>query len=119
MNTIELNKIQIEYFSREGAKLAKGDNIGVGTICYYRGPDGSKCAIGCAIPDELYDPRMEDKVVDMIMDEWDNIHELFADVDKTYLYESQQAHDMSSTTTAEQLVEKLNSLYARCVEGWE
>jgi hypothetical protein len=29
------------------------------TICLYRGPHGSKCAIGCLIPDELYQPWME------------------------------------------------------------
>lgn len=29
--------------------------------CMYRGVDpGSACAIGCLIPDELYDPKMED-----------------------------------------------------------
>ena len=28
--------------------------------CLYRGPDGTKCAVGCIIPDDLYDPDMED-----------------------------------------------------------
>lgn len=27
--------------------------------CRYRGPNGLKCAVGCLIPDELYDPEME------------------------------------------------------------
>lgn len=27
--------------------------------CLYRGPDGLKCAVGCLIPDEEYDPVME------------------------------------------------------------
>jgi hypothetical protein len=27
--------------------------------CLYRGPNGTKCAVGCLIPDELYDPVME------------------------------------------------------------
>lgn len=27
--------------------------------CYYRTPDGLKCAVGCLIPDELYDRRMD------------------------------------------------------------
>lgn len=27
--------------------------------CRYRTQDGKKCAIGCLIPDELYDQRME------------------------------------------------------------
>ena len=27
--------------------------------CQYRGPGGTKCAVGCLIPDEAYDPEME------------------------------------------------------------
>jgi hypothetical protein len=27
--------------------------------CQYRGPNGTKCAVGCLIPDEAYDPEME------------------------------------------------------------
>lgn len=27
--------------------------------CVYRNADGNKCAVGCLIPDELYDPVME------------------------------------------------------------
>ena len=25
----------------------------------YRGPNGTSCAVGCRIPDEMYDPEME------------------------------------------------------------
>lgn len=28
-------------------------------ICTYRSPEGLRCAIGCLIPDELYDPVIE------------------------------------------------------------
>jgi len=28
-------------------------------MCRYRNEDGTRCAVGCLIPDELYDPRME------------------------------------------------------------
>ena len=27
--------------------------------CLYRGPDGTKCAVGCLISDEVYDPAVE------------------------------------------------------------
>ena len=27
--------------------------------CVYRAPDGASCAVGCLIPDELYDEEME------------------------------------------------------------
>lgn len=31
----------------------------ISTRCFYRGPNGTKCAVGWAIPDELYDPAIE------------------------------------------------------------
>lgn len=31
--------------------------------CAYRAPDGSKCAAGCLIPDDLYDPSIEGKAI--------------------------------------------------------
>jgi len=30
-----------------------------GDVCAYRGADGTKCALGCLIPDSLYSPDME------------------------------------------------------------
>lgn len=33
------------------------------SMCAYRGENGLKCAIGCLIPDDLYDPKMEGQVV--------------------------------------------------------
>ncbi len=30
-----------------------------GLSCRYRGDDGLKCAIGCLIPDDQYDPTLE------------------------------------------------------------
>lgn len=29
--------------------------------CFYRGPNGTKCAVGCFISDEEYSPEMEEK----------------------------------------------------------
>lgn len=29
------------------------------TDCAYRGRGGRKCAVGCLVPDDLYDPEME------------------------------------------------------------
>lgn len=30
-----------------------------GGTCLYRGPNNTSCAVGCLIPDELYDPEMD------------------------------------------------------------
>lgn len=35
---------------------ASADSSGV---CQYRGPDGTSCAVGCLIPDEMYHPVIE------------------------------------------------------------
>jgi hypothetical protein len=32
-------------------------------VCMYRGPDNTKCAVGCLIPDEDYSPEYENKQV--------------------------------------------------------
>jgi len=45
-------------------KPALFDEIG---DCAYRGQDGSMCAVGCLIPDELYTPEMELKSVDTLL----------------------------------------------------
>jgi hypothetical protein len=40
--------------------LAQGERaITENGACAYRGVEGRKCAIGCLIPDEVYDPNME------------------------------------------------------------
>ena len=41
-------------------------SIDAGGHCMYRGPNNTKCAIGCLIPDKLYLPGMEHNTVYMI-----------------------------------------------------
>jgi hypothetical protein len=38
--------------------------------CLYRTDDGLRCAVGCLIPDELYDPRMEGVGIDCLGTDW-------------------------------------------------
>lgn len=35
----------------------------VNGTCFYRGPEGTRCAIGGIMPDDIYDPSMEGKAV--------------------------------------------------------
>lgn len=37
-------------------------------LCCYRSPDGAKCAIGVVIPDEIYDPQMENRSIRMLIE---------------------------------------------------
>lgn len=53
-----------EYFHREGAQLAI-EGSPASQACMYRvgrDPHGPGCAVGCLIPDELYDPVFDDVV---------------------------------------------------------
>ena len=48
---------------REQGKAAATDDGG----CRYRDADGTACAVGCLIPDELYDPVIEGLSVSQII----------------------------------------------------
>jgi len=37
-------------------------------VCLYRGPNGTKCAVGVLIPDEFYDPEMESNALVHLFD---------------------------------------------------
>ena len=44
--------------------------------CVYRGPNGTMCAVGCLIPNELYDPEMDEgggKAVDVLFEEFHEV----------------------------------------------
>lgn len=48
------NTVATHLFT-QGVRASSPD----GDFCFYRAPDGKKCAVGCLIPDELYKPDME------------------------------------------------------------
>lgn len=71
-----------------------------GHICMYRGPDGLKCGIGHSIPDELYDPKMDNFggnhssiEIDVLQDEFNSMSQLFGGLDIHFLSDVQNAHD--------------------------
>ena len=69
-------------------------------ICWYRSSkqaaDHRRCGIGHSIPDELYDPGMEGKTVQGVMDDYPQVRhhlEVDTDVDMAFLIDLQCAHD--------------------------
>ncbi len=65
-----------------------------GGSCRYRAPDGSKCAVGCLIPDELYTPSMEGQVIDgTLCVGRPALRKLFAEIDESMLENCQTLHD--------------------------
>lgn len=59
-------------------------------ICAYRSNDGCKCNVGHLIPDDKYDPRMENLSFNVLNRDFP----LFDDKDSRFLREMQQAHDI-------------------------
>ena len=50
----------------------KGKSVGEdGRTCLYRGKQGTKCAVGLFIPDELYSLKMEHRSVNSLLNEFD------------------------------------------------
>lgn len=94
-----------EFFSREGAALAKERNTDEGfTRCFYRGDadrsSSVRCAVGCLIPDELYKPRWESKSISALLGTWGKRDEydpdlgaFFEGVEDRFLEAAQGAHD--------------------------
>lgn len=62
--------------------------------CLYRGPNGTKCAVGCLIPDDRYDPAMEHHAVQDLSREAFNLPEIKDHED--LLASLQNVHDASS-----------------------
>jgi len=78
------NKVATHLLSMRCRALKNGS-------CAYRSRRGNRCAIGCLIPDEMYNNKMEYKIVDYIFSE---ISGLFAaDVNPGFLSSLQQIHD--------------------------
>lgn len=48
-----------DHLLRQLERARVYDEESGGHRCVYRSPDGLKCAVGCLIPDELYDPAIE------------------------------------------------------------
>lgn len=59
-------------------------------MCLYRSEDGLKCAIGCLIPDDRYNPSIEDRLV--TNSEFLKFFPEFA-LDATFYCELQSLHD--------------------------
>jgi hypothetical protein len=65
--------------------------------CAYRGEKGRMCAVGCLIPDELYDPQMENKTSSHVLSSYPKVQELFENVNDVnpLLNDLQALHDDS------------------------
>jgi len=72
--------------------LKQGVKSKLGGSCRYRGPNDTKCAIGCLIPDYLYKPGLEGASAFLLMD-FPKIKRHFAAVSFGLLSDLQNCHD--------------------------
>jgi bisphosphoglycerate-dependent phosphoglycerate mutase len=79
----------------------------------YRGPDGSKCAAGLFIPDELYNPEMENLTFTMLNSQY---HLGLSLEKKQFITNMQVIHDIGASNHSEtfhQYVKEQMEIYAR------
>lgn len=83
-----------EFFDKTLAHLKQqGVRSAGGARCLYRGPNGTSCAIGFHIPDELYKPEMEGKAVGNLLVYHPELRPLFKGVSDGLMIELQRLHD--------------------------
>ena len=84
----------VEYFSQPGSQFGMAADK---KVCRYRTEAGQKCAVGCLIPDELYDPEWEGSRVWMVYYRmraavvFGDVHDMGA-----FLEECQDCHDSAA-----------------------
>jgi len=70
-------------------------------MCLYRSPNNLKCAIGCLIPDELYDKSMEGRTVSGLLADWPKLARILGvnrgSVIRDILVDLQMLHDWKPT----------------------
>lgn len=67
--------------------------MGKYATCMYRTVEGLKCAVGCLIPDDVYDPKIEYKTVNNLCDGMVGSFTFLKDFDKNFLRRLQVIHD--------------------------
>jgi len=86
----------LEHVKREFK--GKSENLVHYNTCLYRGPNGTKCAVGMFIPDKLYDSGMDDgsqNDVESLLSEHAELAKIMP-LDLLVLKEFQSIHDNSS-----------------------
>lgn len=74
----------VEHLARQGVKSRSGSN------CLYRHPEGLMCAVGCLIPDELYQVNMEGMSSGRVLSEFKFLKDI---IDSELASSLQTVHD--------------------------
>lgn len=87
---------------RVQGKRSALDPLVLSESCLYRSEDGLKCAAGCFIADDEYEPEMEGK-------SW--IHEMFPEAHRDLIQSLQTIHDHNHINKWEMKFEELAKEY--------
>lgn len=111
MKPIHLTNQDLFSAAWEQAKLKTKSTDG-GGFCVYRGQNGAKCFIGAAIPDERYDPSMENRAA------FSALKEASMTVDDGGLTgELQDIHDCHGVDNWDKLLRYLAQIYSLTIPG--
>lgn len=80
--------------------------------CVYRSPVDPtiRCSVGALIPDDLYDVKMENEPIVVLLGEWPALKELLPD--ETFLDRMQDEHDHS--LSVRMFLDRLDALATDC-----
>lgn len=85
------------------------DDIG---MCRYRGSNGLMCAVGCLIPDDMYDPSMEGVSVDAIRQDNEALDEYLGSYSTiNLLTDLQHLHDRRAVGSWPEELRRIAKLY--------
>ena len=94
-----------DYFVAQGNESAME-----GLTCRLRTRDGRKCAIGCLIPDKVYEPYMDRLTIDEFDDllySHVSLEPLFYGTDREFIDELRSAHDRDSGSIGDQFTKDI------------
>ena len=113
MNHQEAFDIAARHLLVQGKRSLTSDGA-----CAYRGEGGLKCAIGALIPDDQYDPKMENWEVGIILTESFCPPILKSqDLKEDFLQDMQGIHDAASEYFGD-VVQDLRSGFIALAEKW-
>jgi hypothetical protein len=104
-----------DHFSKPGSVLSKNANL----ACYYRldkDPASSvRCAVGCLIPDDLYNPNWEGNSFYDLFTEFDDFGPILniKKDDKAYDFLKEAQYDHDGSHSVDYFLDKLKDSYDR------
>ena len=87
MNNQQFFDVTVAHLRKQGGPATEGAR------CAYLARDGSKCAIGCHIPSDVYKRELEEKSAATLMAYFPEVAKIFEGVGSALIDEMQKTHD--------------------------